>query len=172
MVFELDQSGRVEETNKPTVVSIANKSDAYALIISAFEKREVFKRKEFKANPKVTKAKFFATLVYLVIKYSGSKVSRLVIDIEYPGYEKLISNYLDQRLGKFAPVIEFKEIGKASEAHFRAYGVYIGKIKPDLRIFSREVVKLLETEKAESQLTLRAVTRRHDYRDSQPTRHH
>jgi len=170
MVYEVDQSGRVEETNRATIIAIANKVNSFTVKISASEKRLVFSKIKSKET-KVTKARIFALLLHVAIIKSRLNITRLIIDIEYPGYEDLIQNLACQRLDNNELVLEFKKIGKSSEAHFKAYGVFIGKRKPDLLLRGTDLLKEIEMKKAESRRTLRAVTRRHGYRDSQLTRH-
>lgn len=125
--FELDQSGRVEELNRPTVIGIANKEFSYALRVKSKVKKnlwELFRRsgKTKRFGPVV-----FEALVILAVRKSQLRARELVIDLEYPGYEKTTARKLETAL--FNTEIIFHSIGKKSLAHFAAYGVFIGKRK-------------------------------------------
>src|SRR3990167_8219729 len=120
MRIEIDQSGKLEYTSKPTVVGFAN-GKCESIIISASEKQKLLK-KAYKINrPKVYRYKYkvFAILIYLLIK-NEKLLNYLTIDREYPGQENLIKSYLLNYLRKTHPNISkqdivFRTIGKASK---------------------------------------------------------
>ncbi len=66
----------------------------------------------------------FAAGVALLLKKHIRKIGRVVIDTEYAGRERVIRDMVVEMLsdqGFKLPIIEFKEIGKRSNAHTVAY---------------------------------------------------
>ena len=123
MILEIDQSGRVEETNKPTVIGVSN-GQSYSLMIDAKEKRSILAHlKEFKPKwigPRGL-ALVFAELVCIALEaFDTKEVDLIVIDLEYPGYEVEIRDRLLSRLrrrGMNTKQIVFQSIGKSSNSH-------------------------------------------------------
>lgn len=130
MHFEIDQSGRIEETNRDTVIAIANSKLQYSLQISAKLKRDLQKKYKSIDKPKLFSYKTFAIAISLLVKRSKVKVNTLVVDVEYPGYERIIKEIILEHLNKDIQ-IRFKQIGKNSPAHAKAYFTYKRKLKAD-----------------------------------------
>jgi hypothetical protein len=146
-VVELDQSGRFDQTNKATVLAIAN-GRAFSIRISAADKRsvtEVLKRRRPKWSAALTNVLVFATLVFLLLKDHIEDLSLVIIDPEYPGHEALIKDRvmtLCRRRGIpiFKDQLTFDHIGKKSPAHKLAWSVYNGLEKPDRTLSADEVL--------------------------------
>ena len=159
---EIDQSIRVEELTKDTIVGIANKQVSFTLIIPRRAKRVLYEEFRRQGKPKKFAPYVFAVAVSEALQRAPFHSSDIVIDIEYPGYEREILQIVKQR----HPEIEiyFTSIGKKSPAHFAAYGVYKGRKNTDQKISTTKLLKLIEETKNGS----RAVTRRDKPDDSQP----
>ncbi len=89
----------------------------------------------------------FTCLIYFALKRDLSKISQIIIDKEYPGYESLIKNYLlqliRQDLKNFpADRIGFTEIGRKSSAHHKAYRAYKRK-RADKRIKAEQILRII-----------------------------
>ena len=144
----IDQSGKVENTSKLTVVAYAN-GKMRSLKISAVEKRKllvVMKRLDGLSATYVYKV--FAALIFLLIK--GQRISEVVVDKEYPGHEGTIKNVLKNLFEKgnlVFPEISFSEITKKSPAHKAAINVYRGKSKPDLIVKAENILGLFFAKK-------------------------
>src|SRR5262245_13716847 len=83
--YQIDQSGKVEDTSKSTVVTIAN-GKVITIKISAVEKRKLINTMTYIRKPNRTYAyDIFAALIYMLIK--TNPIRRLEIDKEYPGHE-------------------------------------------------------------------------------------
>jgi hypothetical protein len=157
VVYQLDQSGKIEQSNLNTVLAIVN-SKKYSLLLKKNDKRklETLFKKFFRI--KFYPYTIFAILIAILIKKLEIN-SKIVIDNEYLGHEKFINEkvlfYLDLLKINYAPVIEFSHVGKTSKAHILAKDVGHQKIKPNLYIKLSEVQKLLLTTKksAEDRLT-------------------
>jgi len=107
MRFETDQSGRIEETSRDTVVAIANKSQQFSLRVPARTKHALQREYTNLGKPKLFAYKTFAEAIALLIKKSKLKIDVLIIDIR------------------------FKKIGKSSPAHAKAYFTFRDKLKED-----------------------------------------
>lgn len=143
MVCEIDQSGKVEDTRKLTVVCFAN-GKAKTLLISAKEKRKALSAMRNLNKPKRTFIfRIFAGLLFLLIK--DEDIRTIVIDEEYPEHEatiKFILLNLFEKFGKASPAIFFQRIGKKSQAHIVALLVFQGKKRPDLIATAKDLFAL------------------------------
>jgi len=127
MKYQIDQSGKIEQTEKTTVLAAVN-GEPKAIVLPAKEKRrlqELFRRV---GAPALFVDTTFATMLYLLIQDLIKKTTNFIIDIEYPGRTKVIEDMIS-RLTPKKLTISWKLIGKASKAHDFAYKVYCKKIK-------------------------------------------
>ena len=144
MIYQIDQSGKVEDTNKLTIVAFAN-GEVKSLKISAKEKQKLVTAMRVLDYPrKIFIYKIFATLMFLLIK--DEKVEEVIIDKEYPGHEAVIKDVirgLFKKEGKDMPIINFAYISKKSMAHKIALEIFKGKREADAIIKADGVMKLL-----------------------------
>lgn len=140
--FEVDQSIRVEEMNKTTVISLANREQSFTLGIPIGVKRRIRERFRREGRPKQFGWKVFTATIILAVQHSGFRIQELVIDLEYPGYERNISEMLNKHLPAIA--IYFASIGRKSAAHFAAYGVYSKKAKADMVLNTKVLLEVLK----------------------------
>lgn len=143
MKYQIDQSGKVEDTNKLTIVAVAD-GKSKTLKISAKEKQKLIKvMRELDRPKKIFIYKMFAGLIFLLIK--NERMDRIIIDKEYPGHEAFIKEIILQLLrGVKAkpPQIDFSFIGKQSLAHKIAIETFRGIRKADMIIKAKEVLAL------------------------------
>lgn len=145
MSCQIDQSGKVEQTERNTVIACIN-SQEITILLKKSEKRKlqrVFIDLEMKKFfPYLT----FAALVALLLKKLKPK-TRIVIDKEYFGHEDLIEEkiniYLEQLGEKFISHIEWGHVGKLSKAHNLGYLVAVNKKKPDITVNAKEVMEVI-----------------------------
>lgn len=118
-VFEVDQSNRVEELAKDSYVGVARGKFAFVVKLAKKEKRLLFVSFEDRGRKKLFGPEVFCKLIVLILKLNLLIPARLVVDLEYPGYEDLIVRIIKT----YEPGIEvvFKQIGKNSEAHKAVY---------------------------------------------------
>ena len=148
MSYEVDQSGKLENTSVPTVVAFSNGSRNY-LYLKPVAKRKI--QQYFTAIKKLKSYiyKTFACLIYLLIKRYKLE-GMLVIDIEYPGNMNLIKSHVYRIFKKY----EFKEskvdfrfelVGKKSRAHEKALTAFRSRKYSQTSIVTpSEVLKILE----------------------------
>ena len=147
MNIEIDQSGKIENTSKNTVVAFSN-GKSKSISISAKDKREIQNFFRMAGKPRVFVYRLFAILIFLLIKDNLKKIDQITIDIEYPGWNHQIKDYLLSEIRKVNPNfsknnIVFKSVGKKSEAHLIAYSTTQRKREPDLKIGSKDILKFI-----------------------------
>jgi hypothetical protein len=128
-MYQIDQSGKIEQTNKNTVIALSN-SIQLSVILKAKEKRAIQSIYRVAGKPKIFSVQVFAALTYLLIEKSGTFGGIIYIDKEYPGYEDVIKSYivqLSRKVGKNnldPDSIRFIQVGKTSKAHLFGYKHY------------------------------------------------
>lgn len=148
MIIEIDQSGKVEETAKDTVIAFADnakKRNCRSILLRKKEKRKLQRFFRDIGIPRSYTYQVFATLIFLLIRPYIRRLDRIVIDTEYSGKDMLIRKLLSEKIriaySQFDDsTITFQQIGKGSLAHDCAYYTYKKKYKPDLTITAKEVL--------------------------------
>ncbi len=149
MIIEIDQSGKVEETAKDTVVAFTNnKGFKRSIKISRREKRKLQKFFRQLGKPRFYTHKVFAVLVFLLLKSHVSKLDQVIIDPEYPGYESLLRNLIGELLESSNKKFErsritFKRIGKRAQAHKVANSVFRREEKPSMTVNAKDLLKII-----------------------------
>jgi hypothetical protein len=145
MKLFIDQSGKVEDTSKNTVLAFSNKING-SILIKAVEKRKLLRMFREQNRPKIFTFQLFSILIYeLLVKYK-IKNHIVCIDIEYPGQNDLIKSYLIQLVNKFKGIdvtshdIYFALVGKQSNVHKVAI-TGLRKNKAEFCIQSKDIVK-------------------------------
>lgn len=126
MSYLIDQSGKIEQTERHSVIACVNDQN-----ITIF--------KEF---PYLT----FSTIISLLI-FKGKVTKKITIDREYFGHEDLIKTYISQHLRFLGvnkiPLLVFGHVGKLSKAHQVAYQTAVRKNKPTLITNAKEILRLV-----------------------------
>ena len=145
MNIEIDQSLKIECTEKDTVVAFSDHIFA-SILIRAKDKREIQKIFRNINQSKVFVYKLFAVLIFILIKDYLNKITEIIIDEEYPGKNKIITDSLMREIKNVKPDFDrsniiFQQIGKNSKAHFVAWGVAMNKKLPDRVLGLKEILK-------------------------------
>lgn len=145
MSLQIDQSNKIEKTNKDTALALANDIVCSILIPGKVKRKlqELFRKR---GRTRIFIYKTFAAGIVLLLKPHLSKIDRVVIDQEYPGKEKMIRSMIYGILGRFCdkiPEIIFERIGKKSKAHEVAHHVSSKEQKPNRVIKFSEIKKLV-----------------------------
>ena len=143
--LQIDQSGKIEQTNVNTVVALAN-GKYFTVVLRKKDKRiieKIFKKiGKIKSYPYIV----FASLVAILLKEASVK-QRVVVDREYIGHENTIRervlHYLLVLGENHEPMIVFGHVGKLSRAHDTAAKVGSKKIKPNKIVSIEEVLELV-----------------------------
>ena len=94
--LEVDQSVRIEELTKDTILGIANEQVSFTAIVPKRVKRALHEEFRRQGKPKKFAPYVFATAVSALIQRMPFKSSVIVIDIECPGYEQEILEIVKQ----------------------------------------------------------------------------
>ncbi|MBU2544984.1 hypothetical protein KKC65_00805 [Patescibacteria group bacterium] len=145
MHIKIDQSGKVEDTKANTVVAFSN-GKRKSILINRKEKREletIFRKNN---KSKVFIFKTFAILIFLLIKDDLIEIQHISIDLEYPGKDYLIKDYLLTMIRKYRSFdkrdIAFTRVDRKTKAHELAINVYRNHIKPDIIVDKKDVLSL------------------------------
>ena len=146
MRIEVDQSGKIEQLNKDSVIAFSNKNQ-YSVLISNEVKQEAYK--SYKGRTKELRYRLFCIGLYYCLKDYIKEKELIIICCEYIGKENLIKSFLLDYLRKDYPavdskIIRFGRIGKNSNAHTVAIDVYRGNRKPNKILSLSEVEKCLK----------------------------
>ena len=123
MSIQIDQSGKIEDTSKPTVIALASKKISRSILLQAEDKRLVQTIYRKTGKPRLFVLQVFSALIYLLIERCNCSQQVIIIDHEYPGHEELIRSYIMQLIHKYKNVkidphhIRFGYVGKHSQAH-------------------------------------------------------
>lgn len=139
--LEIDQSVRVEEITKDTVVGIANERESFTIIVPKRAKRVLRETFRLQGRTKKFAPHVFAAAIAEGLRHTPFQSSDIVIDFEYPAYEREIIEIIKQEHPHLE--IYFTDIGKKSPAHYAAYGVHLKKRKSDFRVDAKRITRIL-----------------------------
>ena len=147
----IDQSGKLEDTNKPTAIAFSN-GKYKSLLISAKAKRQLQEIYRKQGKPKMYVFRTFGILIYIPVKAELYQISDMVVDLEYKGREDLIKDTFFQALKidnkKFLKSrFNFALVGRNRMCHKVAINVYRKKQKSDLVISVKEILRYLAQKK-------------------------
>lgn len=148
MAYQIDQSGKIENTNRSTIVALAN-GKKITIKISAREKQKLLAGLKKLEWPKTNYVyKVFATLIFLLIR--DEKIGILEVDREYFGHESVIKDILIHLYNKQnlrMPEVTFVLVGKKSNAHKIALATFQSTLKPTIIVKAEIVFEVLYTKK-------------------------
>lgn len=144
MRIEIDQSGKIEETHRDTILAYSNDS-AYSVRITAKTKRKLQEAFRRAGKPRDYIIGVFSAVIYLLVRRKVRTLPEIVIDVEYPGHEGLVTSILRSKFEKQGvippPDILISSIGKRSKAHVRALQTFQKKLKADAVLPYDEIIK-------------------------------
>lgn len=147
MTYQIDQSGRIEQTNLNTILAITDKNTQIAVIFERKNKRIV--QSIFRGQRKIRMFTIFtfSALIAILIKESAIGQNTILIDHEYLADEDFIKErilqYLQQLKVHTMPKIEFGHVGKTSTAHELAAKVAHQKKKANKIVDLKEIFELV-----------------------------
>lgn len=147
MSYQIDQSGKIEQSSKSTIIALSNSIQA-SIILKAKDKRELQDIYRAAEKPKVFVFQVFAALIYLLLEKSKIKSGTVYIDKEYPGHEDIIKSYITQLIKKRKKIriepenIRFIEVGKSSNAHLYGYK-HFRRGKADIKVTKEDILAMV-----------------------------
>ena len=160
--IEIDQSIRIEQLTRDTILGLGNKKMQFSMCIPRRLKRKVYEMFRIRGMHKKFAPILFGISIAHLIRKAQVRVSDIVIDMEYPGYEKEIQTLINELYPEIH--ISFKQIGKNSPAHEAAYFTFKGKARQDSKLVASEIIEMIQNKKDRRIVTPRV------YEDSQPNR--
>lgn len=145
MAYQIDQSGKIEQTNKDTVIAYSNDTQ-YSILIPRRLKRKVQEVFRLHGFTSLFIYYLFSVGVYYLIE-SIERISDITIDTEYPSKDKTIRGFLHgflEKNRKPSHNIHFARIGNRPKAHYAAKDVFDKKIKPDRILGLKEIIRILK----------------------------
>jgi hypothetical protein len=148
MQIEVDQSGKLGDTRVPTVLAFSN-ATSYAILIPATVKRVCLQELRRQGQTGTTLyLRLFAVGLFLLLKDHVQNFTQVTIDVEYPGHNDKIKEYLLALFRRAGLSVEkdtfrFDRIHRGSKkpaAHDKAYYTFQGKMKPDKVITLEELL--------------------------------
>lgn len=148
MKIEIDQSGKIENTSKLTVLTFSNDKNGSVVILAKDKKmlQSYFRRID---KPRLFAVLGFTVLVFILIKSYLANGCSIVIDREYPGFEDFISQKLREFIKEGTKIKDFRiytqEITKKSRAHILGSFIYKTRDRRDIKkVQSREIIRIIE----------------------------
>lgn len=146
MIYQIDQSHKIEQTEKDTILALSNDVQ-FSVVLKAKDKRAIQREFRQRGEPRnFILFTFSLLLVYLLKQIEPGK--RVVIDLEYKGSENIIHDRLIEYSRRFRINIDclqisFRSVGKESPAHRYAARIATKKEKPNLIVEKKELIKIL-----------------------------
>jgi hypothetical protein len=148
MNVEVDQRGKVGDTNRKTVLAYSNDTGR-SLVIPARVKRECMQWLRRRGTLDIRSyLQIFVAGLYLLLEDELQEIEQITIDIECPGHDGTIRGMLLQHIWRVVPGfpkenVIFAQIGRKSRAHEKAYRTFRGKIQADRVVKTRELLAML-----------------------------
>ncbi len=122
MMYQIDQSGKIEQTNKDTIIALSNNKQ-YSVLLPKKTKRLLQEYFRNQNRPRMFVYDTFSALISIIL-LKVKPISPVYIDREYFKNEPLIKARILELMNKFntkyIPDIEFMLVGKSSPAHLLA----------------------------------------------------
>jgi len=145
MTYEIDQSGKIEQTEKDTILAFTN-GNACSIMIPRRVKRQLQEIFRLCGFTRLFIYYLFSVGVFFLIS-NLKKEEHIVIDIEYSGKDKLLSSIIIKLLENYKkPVhnIIFSRIGNHPKVHYAAKDVFDKKRKADKILTLHEALKAIK----------------------------
>ncbi len=146
MRIQIDQSVKIEETHRDTVIGLCN-SVEFSVTIPAKVKRKLQEDFRRRGKRRLFMYRTFAAGLVLLLRYASFKnLPSVTIDEEYPGHASLLRSMILEmwtRLEKEIFVFTFSRVGKRSGAHRVAHDTVIGKRKTNKLLSYSEMKRLV-----------------------------
>ena len=145
MKYEIDQSNKIEQTERDTVIAISN-DIKMTILLKRQHKRILQTTFRRHGRQRFFAYLTFSALVALLLK-RAKPIHKVTIDQEYQGHEDLIIQKISFYLGRLkvneSPKIEFARIGKTSPAHKLAANITLRGKKANFIVKTEFLTKLI-----------------------------
>lgn len=147
MIVEIDQSGKLEQLDTDTAIAFSNSTSSVMLLKAGTKRRIVRQLRKTLIPQKELFAILYAIIIFLILSDSEKKKT-ILIDEEYTGKNKIITETLEKlyfkQTGKVWPgIITFGQIGKHSNAHKLAWTTHRSKKRVGIRTITQVEIGVL-----------------------------
>lgn len=146
MIIQINQSNKIEKTNKDSIIGLANEV-SFTILLKRKIKRRLQEDFRKQGKPRLFVYRTFIASVILLIKYAKLKnISKIIIDLEYFGKDKLLKSIFLEMWSRFfseIPEISFERVGKKSKVHDVCYFTMKGKYKVNKILEYKEIRRLV-----------------------------
>lgn len=142
MRYEIDQSIKIEQTQKDTVIGVSN-GKSYTVLVKRDVKRKL--QRDFRKihKPRLFVYRTFMASIVLLLKHFDIKSDAVIeIDTEYQGLNKILTSMFYEMWNSISSVsvdIKFTYIGRKSHSHRVSYLTTTGRIKPNRILTYKEL---------------------------------
>lgn len=149
MVIEVDQSNKIERTNKDTILAFSD-GDCFCILIPANTKRLAIDFLRMQKSRKTAYLQIFAACLFILLRSVLVKGAEdIIIDTEYTGHEATIKSIIlrhayNEGVSIDKKKITFAQVGKGSRSHKIAWRVQRGQSAPDYVVTLEELTRLLK----------------------------
>lgn len=98
MTVEVDQSGKIERTSKPTVLAYANGLNYCVFFSSANKRKALLILRKQGYSSKIIYLGLFCSLLFILFERGRLKNADVLVDTEYCGKEANIINLLEKQI--------------------------------------------------------------------------
>lgn len=147
-MYQIDQSGKIEQTNLDTIIALSNGTQ-FTLLLPKKTKRilqEIFRSEH---RPRMFIYDTFSALLTILLIRTKLK-SKVFIDKEYRNEDLIkarILEFIKNYDVEYIPDIEFTLVGKSSPAHVLAAKVANKKLKSNKIVTLEEISRVLWPQK-------------------------
>lgn len=145
MRYQVDQSGKIEDTAKDTIIAYANTTQ-YAVKLPRRLKRKIQEIFRLHGFTSLFVYYLFSVGVFYLLS-NLEKTSEVVIDLEYPGKDQIMNAWISEFLEKNgipAHHITFARIGSRPRAHYAAKDVFDRKKLSDRVLNLEDIIQALK----------------------------
>lgn len=145
MRIEIDQSIKIEQLSRDTIIALSNDIE-FAVVIPSKVKRKLQQEFRKQGKQKLFRYRTFIAGVVLLLQYAKFKnVPSVTLDREYAGQERILRSMFFEMWMLYhnePPHFEIMEIGKRSRAHDVGYRTLKKKRNINKVLTYQEVQKL------------------------------
>ncbi len=145
MKYQIDQSGKIEQTEKSTILACTN-SSTYTILIQGRVKRRLQEAFRKSGMTKLFIYYIFAVGIFFLLQ-NKKQLSTVTIDTEYPGKERLILDLI-KKISTYYKIplhdCNFARIGNKPKVHYAAHDVFVKKKKADKILNIYEITEVLK----------------------------
>lgn len=146
MSLQIDQSGKIEDTAKDTVIAYSN-GNQYSIVIPRKVKRKIQELFRQSGLPQLFIYRLFSVGIFFLIR-ELKVVNKIEIDIEYQGKDLILKEMVEELLiehKKPKHDLRFIRIGNSPKVHYVANDVLNKKQKAGKVLTYEEIFKILKS---------------------------